>query len=136
MPIVAVMTLALASAGAEPVRAGLVFGAPGNLGPEVNSSDSELDPSISANGPELYFQSGRPEGCGDSDLHVATRATTKEEWGKTVNPGPVVKSANAESQWLVANRRIDADGRIHSFRYRRGTWHRGIPRWSDTSAAA
>ncbi len=94
---VTIAAFLMAAILAEQARAGILFGTPRNLGPKVNSSDSEFDPSISANGLELYFQSGRPGGQGDSDLYVVTRATTKDDWGQAANLGPVVNSAAGES---------------------------------------
>ena len=75
------------------VRGDFVFGTPENLGPIVNSSASEYDPSISADGLELYFQSNRSGGYGDRDLYVTTRATTQDEWSEPVNLGPVINTA-------------------------------------------
>jgi Tol biopolymer transport system component len=89
--------LIIASISTGRARAGITFGSPRNLGPKINSSDSEFDPCPSADGLELYFQSGRPGGQGDSDLYVATRATTKDDWGQAANLGPVVNSTAGES---------------------------------------
>ncbi len=44
------------------------WGEPVNLGPEVNSSSDESDPSLSADGQSLYFCSVRPGGSGSWDL--------------------------------------------------------------------
>jgi hypothetical protein len=48
------------------------WGLPMNLGPKVNSSPDQGNPSISADGLTLYFASGRPGGAGDWDLWQAT----------------------------------------------------------------
>ena len=69
---------------------------PVNLGPIVNSSASDASPSISADGLELFFQSKRAGGSGDSDLWVTTRPTTDESWGEPLNLGPVVNSSAKE----------------------------------------
>lgn len=74
------------------VRGDFVFGTPENLGPIVNSSGSEYDPSISADGLEIYFQSNRSGGYGDRDLYVATRPTTRDEWSEPVNLGSIINS--------------------------------------------
>ena len=42
-----------------------------NLGPEVNSSSSEGNPGISANGSTLYFASNRSGGSGGVDIWQA-----------------------------------------------------------------
>jgi Tol biopolymer transport system component len=61
------------------------WGAPVNLGPNVNSSTTDNEPDISADGLELYFSSG-------GDIWVATRTTTQEDWGPRVKLGPTVNS--------------------------------------------
>jgi hypothetical protein len=48
------------------------WGAPMNLGPIVNSSPDQGNPSISADGLTLYLASGRPGGEGDWDLWQTT----------------------------------------------------------------
>jgi hypothetical protein len=64
-----------------------------NLGSTVNSPDWEYGPSISADGLSLYFVSNRTGGYGDSDIWVATRETTKDDWGEPVNLGPTINDA-------------------------------------------
>jgi len=68
------------------------FGTPVNLGPGINSPQSEGSPRISADGLELYFNSNRPGGYGGADLWLATRPSPDAEWGEAVNLGPVVNS--------------------------------------------
>jgi Tol biopolymer transport system component len=63
-----------------------------NLGPTVNSSVNEFDPSISADGLELYCNSYRPGGLGQADIWVARRKTKTDPWSKPVNLGPTVNS--------------------------------------------
>jgi serine/threonine protein kinase len=48
------------------------WGTPINLGPAVNSSPDQGNPSISADGSTLYFQSARPGGSGSDDLWKMT----------------------------------------------------------------
>jgi len=81
------------------------IGNPTNLGPTVNSSDGDWDPSISYDGLSLYFASQRPGGYGNNDLYVTNRTTTDDPWGTTMNLGPVVNS----SGWDNAPS-ISADG--------------------------
>jgi hypothetical protein len=89
--------LLLAALWAGPAWADFALGTPVNLGPNVNSSGDEYDPSVSTDGLELYFQSNRAGGYGQSDLYVARRATVAEEWQSVENLGPVVNNAAAES---------------------------------------
>jgi hypothetical protein len=59
------------------------WGPPENLGPIVNSSSFESSPSISGDGLELYFDSGRPSqyGVGGRGLLVTRRTTRTSPWG-------------------------------------------------------
>jgi hypothetical protein len=50
-------------------------------------------PAISDDGLELYFWSNRPGGSGSTDLWIATRATIEDDWGTSVNLGPLVNSS-------------------------------------------
>lgn len=57
-----------------------------SLGPVVNSPAWEAQPSLSANGQELYFTSDRGGGLGGLDLWVS-RKGTNGQWGKPQNLG-------------------------------------------------
>ncbi len=67
-----------------------------NLGPIVNSSPWDLEPSISADGLSLFFTSFRLGGYGNTDIWVTTRETTNDRWGPPVNLGPNVNSSRYE----------------------------------------
>jgi len=74
-----------------------------NLGPIVNTPQSEGYPSISADGLELFFcsiywQSQRPGGYGGADLWVTKRASADDDWNEPENLGPVVNSTNHDSE--------------------------------------
>ena len=69
---------------------------PENLGPTINSSDSDNLPWITPNGLELYFASNRPGGYGSVDIWVASRTTTNDPWEEPMNQGPVVNSTGGE----------------------------------------
>ena len=74
------------------------WGEPVNLGSTVNSSGAEADPSISADGLELYFTLGD---VGFTDIWVSTRETKDDPWGEPVDLGPPVNSAYEEAfPWL------------------------------------
>jgi len=60
---------------------------PVNLGPSVNSAASELEPSISSDGLELYFTS-----WDDYILRVCTRPSKDAPWSSPVKIGPPVGS--------------------------------------------
>jgi predicted secreted protein len=88
--LVLVLALGLAT---NIANADFTFGTPTNLGPTVNSSVRDSRSSISSDGLELYFESDRSGGYGDSDLYVATRLTPDDPWDEPVNLGPVVNSS-------------------------------------------
>ena len=46
---------------------------PVNLGPRVNTGDSEAGSALSFDGTTLYFVSNRPGGYGNGDIYMATR---------------------------------------------------------------
>jgi Tol biopolymer transport system component len=94
--MVAVAGLMLASAWVGQARADYVFGTPKNLGPQVNSSDNEYDPALSADDLTLYFNSDRPGGFGGHDLYMTMRESREAPWGEPVNLGPVVNSEFSE----------------------------------------
>ncbi len=74
----------------EVANADFTFGEPTNLGAMVNSSANDAEPSISADGLILIFVSPRPDGYGQLDLWMTTRAMTIEPWGEPVNLGPSI----------------------------------------------
>jgi len=81
----------------ESVDADNIFGNATNLGPTVNSSANDFDPSISADGLELYFNSYRPGGFDKADIWVTTRKTKAGPWGEPVNLGATINSPAHEN---------------------------------------
>jgi beta-lactamase regulating signal transducer with metallopeptidase domain/Leucine-rich repeat (LRR) protein/Tol biopolymer transport system component len=110
------------SAGAD-----RIFGNPTNLGPSVNSSADEYDPSISADELELYFNSYRAGGLGQADIWVTTRKTKADPWGKPVNLGPTVNSPAADNAPSIS-----ADGLSLYFSSTRPGGHGGRDIWATT----
>ncbi|MFC1634408.1 hypothetical protein ACFL5Z_06160, partial [Planctomycetota bacterium] len=88
------------------------WGMPVILGPPVNSSAWEGDPSFSADGLELYFSDGgppgwsgsthRPGGYGGGDIWVSTRATRNDPWGEPKNLGPVINTSAFEGDAILS----------------------------------
>ena len=78
----------------EATKADFTFGTPANLGPNINSSPYPFDPSISADGIELFFEQ-RPLGVGqgDADIYVSRRASKDDPWGPCMNIGAPVNTA-------------------------------------------
>jgi serine/threonine protein kinase/Tol biopolymer transport system component len=79
------------------------WGPPENLGPLVNSSYPEYGAYISSDGLTLYFVSyNRPDGCGDRDIYVTTRATKNDPWGTAVNLGPPFNSSSMDRMACIS----------------------------------
>jgi outer membrane protein OmpA-like peptidoglycan-associated protein len=66
-------------------KIGRRWSAPVNLGPEINTSAWESQPSVSADGQTLYFVRGYPTSSGnrEQDIYVAKRGA-EGEWGGAV----------------------------------------------------
>jgi len=90
--LLAVPTTVILAAEAENM-----FSNAANLGPSVNSPEAEYDPSISADGLELYFNSYRSGGFGNADIWVTTRKTKADPWGEPVNLGATINSPAHEN---------------------------------------
>lgn len=65
---------------------------PVNLGATINSSFSEQDACLSADGLTLVFNSNRPERAWAFDLWMATRSRLEDAWSAPVNLGAGVNS--------------------------------------------
>jgi flagellar motor protein MotB len=68
---------------------------PINIGPPVNTSSWESQPSISANGRMLFFTSNRPGGFGGMDLWYSVM-NNKSEWRTPVNMGKTINTPGDE----------------------------------------
>jgi len=66
---------------------------PINLGSTVNSSDSEISPSIHVDGITLYFSSNRAGGVGKFDIYV-TQTLVLGQWKKPQNLGTPFNSTH------------------------------------------
>ena len=94
------------------------WGAPANLGGRVNSPSVEYNPCISADGLVLFFSSERPGGLGSSDVWVAGRTTTDDDWGLPVNLGPLINTSYGDG-----GPSISTDGRTLYFHSARPGGH-------------
>jgi outer membrane protein OmpA-like peptidoglycan-associated protein/tetratricopeptide (TPR) repeat protein len=80
--------------------------APRNMGPKVNSSFWDSQPSLSADGRLLFFSSDRRGGLGGNDLWYATRRADGT-WSEAVNLGAPINTAKDEiSPFLFFNNEI------------------------------
>ena len=68
------------------------WGTPVNLGPVVNSSNSDYAPSLSPDGLLLLFTSTRPGGRGDPDIYMTTCKSIFDPWGAPVNLGSQINT--------------------------------------------
>lgn len=66
-----------------------------NVGPPVNTSYWESQPSISPNGRMLFFVSNRPGGMGGMDIWYSILGSDGR-WGKPVNPGKTINTSGDE----------------------------------------
>jgi len=75
------------------------WGAPENLGPNINSAGNDLAPTFTPDGHEMYFHSTGRGGCGLADLFVARRHDKRDDfdWEPAENLGCVVNSAFADA---------------------------------------
>jgi len=95
-----------------------IFGEPMNLGPMINSPNTEMTPSISADDCTIYFCSDRPGSQGGWNIWMATRSSPSEEWSPAVDVGPPVNTSGME--WMPS---ISADGL--ELYFCRGDWGQG-----------
>lgn len=72
---------------------------PVNLGPNVNSGDSELYPFLDSHN-NLFFSSNRSSGYGGYDIYVSS--FNGKGWNKPVNLGETVNSNNDESSFKIS----------------------------------
>jgi Tol biopolymer transport system component len=74
---------------------------PENLGPTVNSSNTDQDPTISADGLTLYFGSKRPGGYGQEDIYMTTRTAKDSPWNPPENLPQTVNSSGSDgAPWI------------------------------------
>jgi hypothetical protein len=72
------------------------YGAPVHLGPAINTAAFEGGPSLSSNGLELYFVSGRAGalgGPGDQDIYLSRRRSVRDDWEAPVRVPPPISSS-------------------------------------------
>lgn len=90
----------------ESVRIGEAWTKPKNLGPQVNSSEWESQPSLSADGRTLYFVSDRRGGVGRRDIWVS-QLNEQGEWTRARNVGKPVNTMYDEiSPFIHVNNRV------------------------------
>ena len=85
-----------------------------NLGKTVNSSKSDIQPNLSADGKELYFVSNRSGGMGGTDIYLSR--LENNQWTTPVALGPNFNTArNEESPFIHPDGKTfyyRSDGRV------------------------
>lgn len=90
----------------ESVRIGEEWTKPKNLGPNVNSSEWESQPSLSADGRTLYFISDRRGGIGRRDIWVSS-LNENGDWTRARNAGKPINTIYDEiSPFIHVNNRV------------------------------
>ena len=93
----------------------VIWSAPVNLGPVINSTAADQQPAISPDGLSLYFTSNRVAGSlGGFDMYVSQRASILDSWGPPMNLGPAVNTTFDEG-----NAAFSRDGRLLFFQSKR-----------------
>ena len=114
--------------------ADFTFGTPTTLWPTLNSPYMDGSPIVAANGLSLIFASDLPNGDGECNLWVTTRATVEDDWGA------LVSLANVNSSADEAGPSLSADGRSLFFSSFVGTprpgGHGKCDIWVTTRATA
>lgn len=77
------------------LRTGESWSEPRNLGPMINSSRWESQPSLSPDGKTLYFASNRQDGQGGSDIWKSVR-NNDGAWNRPENLGNMINTAGDE----------------------------------------
>src|SRR5207245_5255159 len=103
-PLLSVALLVACQSGSDPVATKLQamsfanseWSEPVNLGPVVNSSAGDNNPTLSSDGLSLYFASDRPGGLGNTDIWVARRASIDGPWETPIHLGAPVNTASAD----------------------------------------
>ena len=111
------------------------WGAPVNLGPNVNTSACEGWPTLTSDGLSMFFSDGmwgvpyplRAGGYGNGDLWVTTREMKDDDWGTPVNLGPAINSASVDQA-----PRISRDGLSLFFASNRTGGEGSMDLWATT----
>lgn len=90
----------------ESIRVGDQWAKPRNLGPNVNSSEWESQPSLSADGRTLYFVSDRRGGLGRRDIWIS-HLDDAGQWTRAKNLGKPINTPYDEiSPFIHVNNRV------------------------------
>jgi serine/threonine protein kinase/Leucine-rich repeat (LRR) protein len=74
-----------------------LFSEPVNLGPTINTEDSEQMATMTEDGKILVFTSNRPGGLGGNDLWMSSRDSLEEPFSTPINLGEPINSRHHDS---------------------------------------
>ncbi|MBN1448405.1 MAG: OmpA family protein [Bacteroidetes bacterium] len=75
---------------------------PENLGPEINSTFSDITPFLAADGVTLYFSSDRPGGYGNNDVYMTRRLDYSwKKWSRPQNLGYPINTPGWDAYYTV-----------------------------------
>ncbi len=78
------------------------WAAPMNLGPEINTGDSEIAPFLAADGRTVYFSTGGYPGYGGQDMFVSRRLDDSwKKWSKPLNLGPKLNTSGFDAYYSL-----------------------------------
>jgi hypothetical protein len=96
IPVCVLAVACILFAAMRNAKADFVFGEPENLGATVNSAYRDGISDMSSDGLELYFESNRPGGQGETDIWITKRATADDLWEPVVNLGAPVNGSHLD----------------------------------------
>jgi hypothetical protein len=88
---------------------------PVNLGPPINSSAGDGQPTFSSDGRVMIFNSARPGGEGGADLYVSRREDPNDDfgWGLPVNLGTAVNTSDNDAGAEYVERELGHDAVLY-----------------------
>lgn len=79
------------------------WGAPINLGKQINTSGDELSPFLAADGRTLYFATNGRPGYGNYDIFMSKRTGNSwTDWTEPVNLGPEINTVDFDAYYTLS----------------------------------
>lgn len=79
------------------------WGAPINLGKQINTAGDELSPFLAADGRTLYFATNGRPGYGNYDIFMSKRTGSSwTEWTEPVNLGPEINTSSFDAYYTLS----------------------------------
>jgi OmpA-OmpF porin, OOP family len=75
---------------------------PLNLGPDINTADSEISPYLASDGKTIYFSTAGYPGYGSADMFMSRRLDSSwTKWSKPLNLGPKLNTTGFDAYYSV-----------------------------------